>query len=163
MPKLQYKPPVPKQMHNLLPPEAVELNTLYTFNLNPELEPYRDGHGYKCDSFSVWSKKMSNIFNKLDNYGFNFFVVTECSKMGRAHLHGVCYFSSEKDLINWYVHMVPRLKMWGAFEIDTIDDKYKWYSYMLKQRERMRPFCEQNNMSYDYTSKNYNVKDFNSD
>lgn len=71
----------------------------------------------------------------------------EISKGSRLHFHG---YITVHDVIKFYYYDIRKLKHYGTFEIDFIQDPMIWDLYIKKQKDKMDKFCHENNMQYEY-------------
>lgn len=130
--------------YNILSPELVQLNTEYTFTVNPELTPYQTKRkGEKC---LVLPPFINSIIKSLAKLRFcEYELRHEISCHGKWHYHGIIKI---KDVINFYCFDIPLIKEIGCFEIDTILDKDKWKIYLTKLEGVLRPYMEKLKLPY---------------
>lgn len=84
-------------------------------------------------------------------------LINKASKLGitlpdgpRFHYHGTIKFF---DVGSFYMVGFARLLAWGAFEIDTIDDKKYWSKYKKKDKSVMKPLMKKYNYPWKFTHK----------
>lgn len=113
--------------HKLPSPEDIDIELPYTFTFNP-----CDGRQYYYDADRVetfmeyWRTLFDSMFDDIE-----IDVHLEVSKLGRLHFHGIIKF---KNLLNFYLKDIIKLKNEGTLEIDTIEDGEVWEEYCTKQK-----------------------------
>lgn len=137
--------------YKMIKPENVIFNRRYAFSLNPSDQPARSCTGkMKLSAFSDYDDMIQNGIDKLKYCAINLY--SEISQNGRLHLHGYITIPSEDNLISFYFYDIPKLKMIGTFEIDTIDDYQKWATYVNKLGKFMKQWCRFNQIKYEYAN-----------
>lgn len=117
-----------KQAYSCLDMDKMD-TAQYTFNLNPELQP--DWNQDICEHYvpiKAWYRKIIGSV-QLMKY-CNIIMYLEISPTGRYHFHGIIKI---KNVLNFFVHDLYRLKQIGTYEIDTIKDLEVWTKYCSKQ------------------------------
>lgn len=120
--------------YKCLSPEDVDVTQWYTFSVNP------------CDDFQYFDSENSiqrytNFHKKAITYllqsvapAADYELFIEVSKGTRLHMHGIIKI---KDVFVFYVDSLVRLRRYGTYEIDTIQDKSKWEEYQHKGKVYM--------------------------
>lgn len=116
---------------DIVSPEKVQLNVLYTFNLSPS-----DDHQFynKPDDGRV--KSMIRWFT---TYVVSLFtarvdVYMEISRSGRLHFHGTIEFRNLNEIREFYLHAIHDIVKHSHLEIDTIVDPFIWHNYCIKSQ-----------------------------
>ncbi len=113
-------------MLNLLPPELVEPNVMYTLTLNVKqsaLDSNKLKDLRKC--YVKW------ITKSIHPYVLQVTGVFEISKNGKFYFHGTIVFNSYIDILLFYNRCYTHTGM--HIEIDSISDITIWMNYMFKQ------------------------------
>lgn len=129
---------------NLLSPEVIVTNRLYTFNLSLDDIALCDKHGPK-----PFSQQYDTYMLKLDKLKHTDIVINcvpEISKAGRLHLHGVIKFYTNVSIAEFYMLL---LGYPYAVEIDSIEDSELWETYRYKSQHIMKPLCQKYNKQYE--------------
>lgn len=129
---------------NLLPPEDIAVNRLYTFNLSLDDTCLMDKHGPKSFSqqYEVYMLKLAS----LRHSDIIITCVPEISKAGRLHVHGVIKFNTNVSIAEFYLQL---LGYPYAIEIDSIEDIDIWYTYAYKSSHIIKPLCQKYNKPYE--------------
>lgn len=135
----------PKHKYSAIAPEDVKTDELLSFSYNPEEQPlFEKFYSMKLNNLKDWSRRQKDILTSLRYAEVE--VVLECSRQGRLHYHGYIMI---KDPIEFYLKDLKKLKHYGTYEIDTIQDYEKWSSYIYKQLKYMKGFCDKYDMIYE--------------
>lgn len=137
-----------KPKYSIISPEDISLDERYSFSYNPEEQP--DVQRFYCITlkcFESWSQKIYEIFSTLRYCEIETYV--EISKAGRLHFHGYIRIT---DIANFYFYDLRKLKHYGTFEIDFIEQDENWDAYIKKQSWFMEDFCKKNNMQYHFNT-----------
>lgn len=130
----------------IIKPEECLPNILYSFSYNPESQPtVQRFYNISLKCFESWSQEIYEIFTSLRNCTIRTYM--EISKAGRLHFHG---YIKIQDIVNFYFYDLKKLKHYGTFEIDFINDPLKWDLYIKKQKPYMELFCKVNDMTYEF-------------
>lgn len=130
----------------VIKPEDCVIDTLYSFSYNPEEQPdIQRFYNIRLNEFESWSQRVYEVFASLRYSHIRTYM--EISRSGRLHFHG---YIKIKDIVQFYFYDLRKLKHYGTFEIDFINDPLKWDLYIKKQKEMMEPFCKKNSMLYEY-------------
>lgn len=124
-----------KNPHNggwsIIAPEKIQINTTYAFTLSPH-DDYQysrlDGEARK-DKFIEWVT--GYVVPSLPSESL---LVSECSAGGRLHLHGTLCFPTIRCIEHFYLYWIPHWKEKCNCELDTIESKEVWDTYLDKQR-----------------------------
>lgn len=137
---------IPAGLWQLLPPEVIEVDKLYTFNFNPRYVIGADSDDYKgitwVDMKSFYNATVK-VLNNLNHCEVS--IVPEASPQGKLHYHGTIKI---KDILNFYLLDLPHIKHYGSLEIDEINDSVKWDTYCSKQEKIMKIFCDKHGTPY---------------
>lgn len=132
------------QLHKAIKPEQCVVGQRYAFSFNPLDQPkFVQFHKVTLTTYTDWQngvrKHLSFKHAKVN-------VFMEISSKGRLHYHG---FIIIQNIVKFYLHDLPRLRMEGSYEIDTISDLPIWHEYLVKQKSFMLPWCIQNELEYE--------------
>lgn len=131
--------------YNAIPPEEVNTTELYSFSFNPEEQPlFERFYSCKLNNLKDWSQQQYNILTSLKYAEVE--CVLECSRQGRLHWHGWIII---REPIDFYLKDIKKLKHYGTYEIDHIEDSEKWSNYVYKQMKHMKKFADRNSMIYE--------------
>jgi len=132
------------EKYKCLPPEVMYTDTLYAFSFNPEDQPTGAGAGvYKLNAIKDFHIEIADKFHKLHNCEVE--IVPELSRNGRWHYHGTILI---KHVIKFFVYDMPKLKLMGTYEIDSIESQTKWDEYVFKQKHYMQPYMREEGAPY---------------
>jgi len=114
---------------HILDIENVKENVEYTMTIAPS-----DDHQYwneedRVEKFRIYFRNY--MVKKLLPNKFKFYI--EVSPHGRLHLHGTISFKNLQTIKKFYIDDVRFLTLHNQIEIDTIEDKTKWETYVTKQ------------------------------
>lgn len=118
--------------HNWINLEDAKVDVPYKLNLNPPPDLLIAHEIKTVDAF------ISFMNVKLANFYCNIKYCVELSPQGRFHIHG---WLTIKDLLGFYIHMLPRLNtMQGVLSTNITDmdtkSQYKtWDDYCTKQNK----------------------------
>ncbi len=115
-----------KKLVNLLSPEVVKPNVMYTISLNRKVSPLEVGDSIH-DEYNIY---LSWVRKRLEPFVSDVLVVFELSSMGKLHCHGTVTFKNEQSVFLFYRMMYGMNGM--GIEIDTIDNVQKWMCYVFK-------------------------------
>lgn len=128
----------------VIKPEDIVIKNRYSFSFNPEEQPKPQRfYNVTLNCFESWSQKVYEVFASLRFAEVETFM--EISKGGRLHFHG---YIKVNDIPSFYFYEIPKLKHYGTFEIDIINDPMLWDLYIKKQKSFMSKFCKKNRMQY---------------
>lgn len=130
--------------HKLLPPEEMIPDTMYTCNINPEIQPLTPK--FTLDLIT-WHNGMDNMFKSLKHSSVK--LNLELSSNSRWHYHGTIKIS---NIMKFYIFDLPILKESCSLEIDKIEDLNIWTAYCTKQESLMKPICKEYGIPYKYES-----------
>lgn len=135
--------------HKCIPLEEMKPGGLYTLTFNPEEQPLVERfYNIKLNTLSGWSNLNEERLTTLRYAEID--IVTEISSKGRLHYHGYIYIL---DPVNFIFYDLRKLKHYGTYEIDHINNEDVWRTYVYKQQEYMEKWCKLNDMSYRLKSK----------
>lgn len=134
----------------------IETDKDYSFSYNPEFQP-KEGRPLL---WAPYYNNMSTLFYSLNYCDIK--VNSEFGAYGRWHFHGCILI---KDVLKFYVYDLPKLRKYGALEIDEINDPEKWEEYCDKEQHLVGPFLKELNAvgTIDTTMKKPKTKIFNID
>lgn len=77
----------------------------------------------------------------------------ELSGKGRLHYHGTVQFTDHKSIVSFYYEKYFKQEVQGSANIllTAIDDYSAWHEYITKQREWMKPWCQDHCFLYHYS------------
>lgn len=131
-----------------LSPEDVKEDVLYSFSYNPEEQPlFEKFYKMKLNNLSDWSNHMKDILTTL--HFCNISVFQELSRKGRFHFHG--YIKINK-ILEFYIHDLAKLRHYGTYEIDKINNEDVWETYIHKQERIMKKYCQTHDMFYNISN-----------
>lgn len=84
------------------------------------------------DRVGRFMRKVLPVLADICQYVDNLILFLEVSRGGRLHLHGWFSFS---NTIEFFLYVPSKLKMFGRYEMDTIEDQEYWKSYCTKDQE----------------------------
>lgn len=133
------------EKHRCLAPEDMHLHTLYTFTFNPKDQPEKDStvNGFRLNAFKNWMESRLTEFRQLRHCEID--LVPESSSKGRYHFHGYIMLT---DIMMFFYKDMPKLQLYGVYEIDTISDQAIWDKYIYKQKHLMEQFCHKMKAEY---------------
>lgn len=133
-------------------PDMLQNDVVYTFTLNPA-----DTYQYNNKDNRIKLVTAKVIANLLHYKNFckwmlvPEFSTPECYKaVPRLHFHGTIKFT---NVMAFYIKEFYLLKKWCQFEIDTIDDKKHWKSYVTKNASPMEAYYAKYKIPYVLTDK----------
>jgi len=134
-------------LHESIAPEEIVRGHLYAFTFNP-----KDLHDWQTKSWcgnpwKDWINACSKLFDQCKSIKLKLY--PEVSKLGRPHWHG---YLKVVDVPKFFLQDIHRLKLNGAFEIDTISDLMRWDLYIRKGQEIWGPYSVDNDCHYIYIS-----------
>lgn len=113
----------------ILAPDKVLINTLYTFTMNPN----DDYQYWKEDESQRISKSLRHIKFILRKYIYiNLDLIIDVSRTGRIHWHGTVNFKHENCIKRFFMEAIHELLTKFHIEMDTIADIDKWTAYCKK-------------------------------
>lgn len=131
--------------YSCLKPELIVRGIEYSFSYNPEDQPkFEQFYKVKLDTLKSWSEYYAKLFLSL-KYA-SIYCVMEISSKGRFHYHGTI---SIDDIARFIINDLAKLRHYGTYEIDIINDKDKWDKYVHKQQDFMEKYCKDNDMIYE--------------
>lgn len=139
-------PPTKNYKHNIIAPETVELNELYTFHIN--IKEYSKKYSFMY-VYDMYIELLSNMLEK----GIEVTLYPELSRIGKFHLHGVIKFTNYMVVYEFYSNLY-KVRDLATFEIDTISDMDVFSTYIKKGSKYMEPYCDKYNRNYPITHKN---------
>lgn len=144
--------------HQMPKPDMVNMDDLYSFSYNPEVQPEQDSLGrVHYNVYSRFEKRIEKTLRKLLYCDFKLFM--DISQNGRLHYHG---YIRIRDRINFYFHDIPIMKRNSSFEIDTIGDVVLWDQYCQKMPD-MVTWCNKNDLKYIRETDNFKIKNLTTD
>lgn len=120
-----------KFKQNIISPEMIKCNTLYSITINPD------------DDNQAWNftgdERIDVVATNLELRIIQFpNAVIDChmeiSRNGRLHFHGTILFGANKDILDFYLNRIRTFQMHYNLEIDTIDDVRVWDEYCKKSK-----------------------------
>jgi len=137
----------PDVRHQSIAPEDIAEGQLYAFTFNPA--DLHDWHSktWMGNPWKDWITSNQKIFEQCKSIKVKLY--PEVSKLGRPHFHGYIRII---DKPKFYLIDIHRLKLNGAFEIDTINDPMVWNLYVRKAQEIWGPYSAQNEVNYICTT-----------
>lgn len=117
-------------------PELVDTNIHYTLSISP------------CDEWQYYNavnaeQRYANFFKHASHFILNVMlpvcdveVFIETSEAGRLHMHGIIKI---KDIFTFFLMVIPKLRSYGTYEIDTIKDSSQWDIYKHKCKHVIEP------------------------
>jgi len=138
----------PKAKFSAPPPEQIDPDCIYSFSFNPQSQPlFERFYNVKLNTLSSWSNEQYEIFKNLKHCSVQ--ICQESSSRGRLHFHG---YIQIHNIIPFYLNTIKHLSHYGTYEIDEINDKDKWDTYVYKQQDIMKPYCEKHDMHYSIST-----------
>lgn len=146
----------PKAIHSCIPPEEC-FGQLLSFSYNPVDKHEWQNLGPLDNPIADWVNYNHKMFDKCK--GCIIRCVPELSQLGRLHWHGTLRII---NVTQFYMMDIQRLKLHGSFEIDVISDPMVWHRYCYKQEGIMAKYCYTNNVNYEYNSRKYESRSYDS-
>lgn len=128
--------------HKIPSPEDLTVNTLYTFNYNPQTQPLSPQ--FKLDLIT-FHNGIDQVFKNLKYSKVK--MNLELSSGSRWHYHGSIIIH---DIMKFYIYDLQYIKENAAIEIDTIECLKSWETYCTKQKDLMKPICQEYGIPYTY-------------
>ncbi|AXH77524.1 MAG: putative replicase [Cressdnaviricota sp.] len=109
-------------------PENLQICKWYSFTYNPiDQPPQKDDYMYEVfETMNEFRRFMAEFVS------FESYLYPELSSQGRLHYHGIIRVY---DPMRFYLNDLIRLRTFGCYEIDTIEDISIWLLYCKKQRD----------------------------
>lgn len=117
-----------------IPPEKIELDTLYTLTLNFDMEKV---HKKKAISafYNVYTEQRQILYDLFGKYTIS--ITPEISTNGKLHWHGIILFKTFTKVGKFYSQLPIYLNLL-QMELDTISDIKEWVEYCNKGSNYMR-------------------------
>lgn len=137
-------------------PNMLEVNVVYSFNLNPS-DTHQCLGEYKTKTSRFY--RVHKYFRKVfQSFNWEYELYPEIStphdgkRIPRVHYHGFVCFRNIEQILEWYDTIHVRLKGLTMFEMDSWDGKQKYLNYCKKNHVLMEAICEHVNLTYQTKS-----------